>query len=37
VANANFGCTYTDKVTPRLWDQVPQLAFLKPAACPAAP
>jgi pimeloyl-ACP methyl ester carboxylesterase len=35
VANANFGCTYTDKVTPRLWDQVPQLAFLKPAACPA--
>ena len=37
VADPNFGCTYTDKVTPRLWDQVPALAFLKPAACPATP
>ena len=36
VANPNFGCTYTDKVTPRIWDN-PALAFLKPAACPAAP
>ncbi len=35
VASPNFGCTYTDKVTPRLWDQVPALAFLKPPACPA--
>ncbi len=37
VAHPNFGCTFTDKLAPRLWDQVPQLAFLKPAACPAAP
>lgn len=35
VADPAFGCTYTDKLTPRLWDQVPQLAFLKPPACPA--
>ncbi len=35
VANPNFGCAFTDKTTPRLWDKVPQLAFLKPAACPA--
>jgi acetyl esterase/lipase len=35
VADPNFGCTFTDKATPRLWDQVPDLAFLKPAACPA--
>lgn len=35
VAKPNFGCTFTDKTTPRLWDQVPQLAFLKPPACPA--
>jgi hypothetical protein len=35
VADPNFGCTYTDKVTPRLWDTVPQLAFLKPPSCPA--
>ena len=35
VANPNFGCKFTDKVAPRLWDQVPALAFLKPAACPA--
>jgi hypothetical protein len=35
VADPNFGCTYTDKISPRLWDQVPALAFLKPAACPA--
>jgi hypothetical protein len=35
VADPAFGCTYTDKVAPRLWDTVPQLAFLKPPACPA--
>jgi hypothetical protein len=35
VANPNFGCTYTDKVSPRQWDQVPALAFLKPPSCPA--
>jgi pimeloyl-ACP methyl ester carboxylesterase len=35
VAAPNFGCTYTDKVSPRLWDLVPQLGFVKPPACPA--
>jgi hypothetical protein len=35
VANPAFGCTFTDKVSPRQWDTVPQLAFLKPPACPA--
>ncbi len=35
VADPAFGCTYTDKVTPRQWDTVPQLAFLKPPSCPA--
>jgi hypothetical protein len=34
VANPNYGCTFTDKVSPRLWDQVPALAFLKPPSCP---
>ncbi|NRF67590.1 hypothetical protein HLB44_11400 [Aquincola sp. S2] len=34
VAHPNFGCTFTDKTAPRIWDQ-PGLAFLKPAACPA--
>lgn len=34
VADPNFGCTFTDKVSPRLWNQ-PGLGFLKPAACPA--
>jgi hypothetical protein len=34
VAHPDFGCTYTDKASPRLWDN-PQLAFLKPPACPA--
>jgi hypothetical protein len=29
-----FGCTFTDKVSPRLWDQ-PGLDFLNPPACPA--
>ena len=33
VADPNFGCTFTDKVSPRFWDQ-PGLGFLKPAACP---
>jgi hypothetical protein len=36
VANPSFGCTYTDKTAPRLWD-TPGLGFLKPADCPAAP
>jgi Prolyl oligopeptidase family len=35
VADPNFGCTFTDKTSPRIWDQVPGLAFLKPPACPA--
>lgn len=35
VASPDYGCKFTDKVTPRLWDQVPQLSFLKPPACPA--
>ena len=34
VAQPNFGCTYTDKTSPRFWDQ-PGLGFLKPPACPA--
>jgi hypothetical protein len=34
VAAPTFGCQFTDKVTPRLWDTTPQLAFLKPPACP---
>ena len=34
VAHPNFGCTFTDKVSPRLWDTVPALAFLKPPSCP---
>jgi hypothetical protein len=34
VADPSFGCQFTDKVTPRLWDTTPQLAFLKPPACP---
>ena len=34
VAKPDFGCTYTDKVSPRFWDQ-PGLGFLKPPACPA--
>ena len=33
VADPNFGCTFTDKVSPRIWDQ-PGLAFLKPPSCP---
>jgi pimeloyl-ACP methyl ester carboxylesterase len=37
VANPNFGCTYTDKVSPRQWNTEPGLAFLAPPACPAAP
>jgi hypothetical protein len=35
VEDPNYGCKFTDKVSPRLWDTVPALAFLKPAACPA--
>jgi hypothetical protein len=34
VAKPDFGCTYTDKTAPRIWDQ-PGLGFLKPPACPA--
>jgi hypothetical protein len=37
VAKPDYGCTFTDKVSPRQWDIVPGLAFLKPPACPAAP
>jgi len=33
VANPNFGCTFTDKVSPRLWNQA-GLGFLQPPACP---
>jgi hypothetical protein len=33
VANPTFGCKWTDKTAPRLWDN-PALAFLKPSACP---
>ena len=33
VASPTFGCTYTDKVAPRIWD-APPLAFLKPPDCP---
>jgi len=35
VAAPDFGCKWTDQVTPRQWDTVPALAFLKPPACPA--
>lgn len=35
VAKPDFGCKFTDKVSPRQWDVVPGLAFLKPPACPA--
>jgi hypothetical protein len=34
VADPDFGCTFTDATTPRLWDTVPALAFLEPSACP---
>jgi hypothetical protein len=34
MADPNFGCQFTDKVTPRQWDTVPALGFLKPPACP---
>lgn len=37
VAHPNFGCTYTDKVSPRQWNTVPALAFLTPPSCPATP
>lgn len=33
VANPNFGCTFTDPTSPRLWDN-PGLAFLAPPDCP---
>jgi len=33
VADPNFGCPFTDKLSPRFWDQ-PGLGFLKPPACP---
>lgn len=32
VADPNYGCTFTDKVSPRFWDQA-GLGFLKPPAC----
>lgn len=34
VASPTFGCQFTDKVSPRQWDTVPALAFLKPPSCP---
>jgi pimeloyl-ACP methyl ester carboxylesterase len=34
VASPDYGCTYTDKAAPRLWNQ-PGLGFLAPPACPA--
>jgi hypothetical protein len=34
VADPNFGCKFTDKAAPRLWDN-PQLGFLKPPVCTA--
>ncbi len=34
VAAPDFGCTYTDKTAPRLWD-TPGLGFLKPPSCPS--
>ncbi len=34
VAHPAYGCAFTDKASPRQWDLVPALAFLKPAACP---
>lgn len=34
VADPNYGCTFTDKTSPRFWDQA-GLGFLKPPACPA--
>jgi pimeloyl-ACP methyl ester carboxylesterase len=34
VADPNYGCLFTDKLSPRFWDG-PGLGFLKPAACPA--
>lgn len=33
VADPAYGCKFTDKTSPRLWDN-PQLAFLKPPTCP---
>lgn len=35
VADRNFGCKYTDKSAPRIWNQ-PGLGFLAPPACPAS-
>jgi hypothetical protein len=35
VADPNYGCTFTDKVSPRQWNTVPGLAFLTPPSCPA--
>jgi hypothetical protein len=34
VAKPDFGCKFTDKASPRQWDLVPQLAFLRPPSCP---
>jgi hypothetical protein len=36
VASPTFGCTYTDKAAPRVWDN-PQWVFPKPMACPPTP
>lgn len=37
VADPAFGCTFTDKVSPRQWNTVPGLGFLTPPACPVQP
>jgi hypothetical protein len=34
VASPTYGCQFTDKTAPRVWDS-PQWVFAKPAACPA--
>jgi pimeloyl-ACP methyl ester carboxylesterase len=34
VANPNYGCTFTDKASPRFWNQT-GLGFLAPPACPS--
>jgi hypothetical protein len=35
VAKPDFGCKFTDTVSPRQWNTVPGLAFLTPPSCPA--
>ena len=35
VADPAFGCRFTDRNAPRIWDTNPALGFLKPPACPS--